>query len=72
MAEQREELDIDRTGVELFAGGGGLAMAVQRAGFRPLLFNEVAKKKKNSNSFPFTLSLNLSFNPIIRLINFIC
>ncbi|MFC4118513.1 DNA cytosine methyltransferase [Nonomuraea zeae] len=44
MAEQREELDIDRTGVELFAGGGGLAMAVQRAGFRPLLFNEVAKR----------------------------
>jgi DNA (cytosine-5)-methyltransferase 1 len=29
-----------RTSVELFAGGGGLAMSVHRAGFRPLLFNE--------------------------------
>jgi DNA (cytosine-5)-methyltransferase 1 len=29
-----------RTSVELFAGGGGLAMAVHRAGFRPLLLNE--------------------------------
>ena len=29
-----------RTSVELFAGGGGLAMAVHRAAFRPLLFNE--------------------------------
>ncbi|MFE9555431.1 DNA cytosine methyltransferase [Streptomyces sp. NPDC006703] len=34
----------DRTAVELFAGGGGLAMAVTRAGFRPLLFNEFAKR----------------------------
>lgn len=34
----------DRTGVELFAGAGGLAMAVHRAGFRPLLFNEFAKR----------------------------
>ncbi|MFI0233518.1 DNA cytosine methyltransferase [Streptomyces sp. NPDC017086] len=29
-----------RTSVELFAGGGGLAMAVHLAGFRPLLLNE--------------------------------
>jgi len=34
---------MGRTGVELFTGGGGLAMAVHRAGFRPLLFNEFAK-----------------------------
>jgi DNA (cytosine-5)-methyltransferase 1 len=34
---------VDRTGVELFAGAGGLAMAVHRAGFRPLLLNEYAK-----------------------------
>ncbi|MEU4442985.1 DNA cytosine methyltransferase [Actinosynnema sp. NPDC050801] len=33
----------DRTSVELFAGGGGLAMAVHNAGFRPLLLNEFAK-----------------------------
>lgn len=33
-----------RTSVELFAGGGGLAMAVHRAGFRPLLVNEFAKR----------------------------
>jgi DNA (cytosine-5)-methyltransferase 1 len=33
----------DRTSVELFAGGGGLAMAVHRAGFRPLLLNEFAR-----------------------------
>jgi DNA (cytosine-5)-methyltransferase 1 len=32
-----------RTSVELFAGGGGLAMSVHRAGFRPLLLNEWAK-----------------------------
>ncbi|MES9603020.1 MULTISPECIES: DNA cytosine methyltransferase [Actinomadura] len=44
MLEQRQEVDQDRTGVELFAGGGGLAMAVHRAGFRPLLFNEFAKR----------------------------
>ncbi len=31
------------TCVELFAGGGGLAMAVHAAGFRPLLVNECAK-----------------------------
>ncbi len=34
---------MDRTSVELFAGGGGLAMAVHRAGFRPLLVNEIVK-----------------------------
>lgn len=34
----------DRTSVELFAGGGGLAMAVAKAGFRPLLFNEFNKR----------------------------
>jgi len=44
MLDQREEPTRDRTAVELFAGGGGLAMAVQRAGFRPLLFNEYAKR----------------------------
>lgn len=43
MSEQQEEVAKDRTAVELFAGGGGLAMAVQNAGFRPLLFNEVAR-----------------------------
>lgn len=32
-----------RTSVELFAGAGGLAMAVHRAGFRPLLLNELVK-----------------------------
>jgi DNA (cytosine-5)-methyltransferase 1 len=31
------------TSVELFAGGGGLAMAVHAVGFRPLLLNEIAK-----------------------------
>jgi DNA (cytosine-5)-methyltransferase 1 len=35
-----EEATPTRTSVELFAGGGGLAMAVHQAGFRPLLFNE--------------------------------
>lgn len=44
MFEQQEEATRDRTAVELFAGGGGLAMAVQNAGFRPLLFNEFAKR----------------------------
>ncbi|OXM58962.1 DNA (cytosine-5-)-methyltransferase [Amycolatopsis thailandensis] len=33
----------ERTSVELFAGGGGLAMAVHRSGFRPLLLNEFVK-----------------------------
>lgn len=32
-----------RTSVELFAGGGGLAMAAHRSGFRPLLLNEYVK-----------------------------
>lgn len=32
------------TGVELFAGGGGLAMGIHHAGFRPLLVNEFAKR----------------------------
>ncbi|RSS27107.1 DNA (cytosine-5-)-methyltransferase [Streptomyces sp. WAC05458] len=44
MAELQEGSKRDRTGVELFAGAGGLAMAVHRAGFRPLLFNEFAKR----------------------------
>ncbi|MCD9141464.1 DNA cytosine methyltransferase [Streptomyces albireticuli] len=43
MSELREESN-SRTGVELFAGAGGLAMAVHSAGFRPLLFNEFAKR----------------------------
>ncbi|MEV6372537.1 DNA cytosine methyltransferase [Micromonospora musae] len=42
MLEPLEETK-DRTSVELFAGGGGLAMAVERAGFRPLLVNELVK-----------------------------
>ncbi|MEU0201969.1 MULTISPECIES: DNA cytosine methyltransferase [unclassified Streptomyces] len=44
MSEQQEERSPDRTAVELFAGGGGLAMAVGRAGFRPLLYSEVATR----------------------------
>ncbi|WP_216917293.1 DNA cytosine methyltransferase [Nocardia noduli] len=36
--------NTERTSVELFAGGGGLAIAVESAGFRPLLFNEFAKR----------------------------
>ncbi|MYS81395.1 DNA cytosine methyltransferase [Embleya scabrispora] len=40
MVEQPNDSKRVRTSVELFAGGGGLAMAVHRAGFRPLLFNE--------------------------------
>ncbi|TXK42379.1 DNA cytosine methyltransferase [Nonomuraea sp. C10] len=44
MVDQREDPSRDRSAVELFAGGGGLAMAVHRAGFRPLLFNEFAKR----------------------------
>ncbi|MCT9091728.1 DNA cytosine methyltransferase [Streptomyces sp. ASQP_92] len=44
MSEQQEYRSPDRTAVELFAGGGGLAMAVGRAGFRPLLVSEVAKR----------------------------
>src|SRR4051812_36703616 len=41
MADERTP--AQRTSVELFAGGGGLAMAVHRAGFRPLLLNEFGK-----------------------------
>jgi DNA (cytosine-5)-methyltransferase 1 len=40
MVDQLEDKKKPRTSVELFAGGGGLAMAVHQAGFRPLLFNE--------------------------------
>ncbi|MFX4294901.1 DNA cytosine methyltransferase [Streptomyces bohaiensis] len=40
MVDLPEEAKKPRTSVELFAGGGGLAMAVHQAGFRPLLFNE--------------------------------
>ncbi|MEV4207808.1 DNA cytosine methyltransferase [Nocardia salmonicida] len=36
--------NTQRTSVELFAGGGGLAMAVEAAGFRPLLLNEFAPR----------------------------
>ncbi|MFG1879345.1 DNA cytosine methyltransferase [Sphaerisporangium sp. NPDC049003] len=43
MSELLDSANQDRTSVELFAGGGGLAMAVARAGFRPLLLNEFAK-----------------------------
>jgi DNA (cytosine-5)-methyltransferase 1 len=38
-----ERTPTRRTSVELFAGAGGLAMAVHRAGFRPLLLNELVK-----------------------------
>ncbi|WP_406285158.1 DNA cytosine methyltransferase [Embleya sp. NBC_00896] len=44
MSELREVSKRDRTGVELFAGAGGLATAVHGAGFRPLLFNEFNKR----------------------------
>ncbi|WP_329106859.1 DNA cytosine methyltransferase [Micromonospora sp. NBC_01699] len=43
MLEPLKEPVNDRTSVELFAGGGGLAMAVHRAGFRPLLVNELVR-----------------------------
>ncbi|MEU7620579.1 DNA cytosine methyltransferase [Micromonospora rifamycinica] len=43
MSEPAGDPKRDRTSVELFAGGGGLAMAVHRAGFRPLLVNELVK-----------------------------
>jgi DNA (cytosine-5)-methyltransferase 1 len=33
-----------RTSVELFAGGGGLTQAVDAAGFRPLLLNEIVRQ----------------------------
>ncbi|MGW2161632.1 DNA cytosine methyltransferase [Nonomuraea sp. NPDC001699] len=41
MVDQPQATQEPRTSVELFAGGGGLAMAVHQAGFRPLLFNEL-------------------------------
>ncbi|WKX18708.1 DNA cytosine methyltransferase [Streptomyces sp. HUAS CX7] len=44
MVDQGKQQHTDRTSVELFAGGGGLAMAVHNAGFRPLLVNEFAKR----------------------------
>ncbi|MFE6859010.1 DNA cytosine methyltransferase [Nocardia sp. NPDC057668] len=44
MSKQRRAANTKRTSVELFAGGGGLAMAVEQAGFRPLLLNEFAKR----------------------------
>ncbi|MBF6095720.1 DNA cytosine methyltransferase [Nocardia cyriacigeorgica] len=44
MIDQPRNAKSARTSVELFAGGGGLAMAVHRAGFRPLLFNEFNKR----------------------------
>jgi DNA (cytosine-5)-methyltransferase 1 len=42
-AEKPHVAKPGRTSVELFAGGGGLAMAVEGAGFRPLLLNEFAR-----------------------------
>ncbi|MEU4301873.1 DNA cytosine methyltransferase [Kitasatospora aureofaciens] len=44
MVDQPKFEEKARTSVELFAGGGGLAMAVHQAGFRPLLFNEWDKR----------------------------
>ncbi|MGW0960179.1 DNA cytosine methyltransferase [Streptomyces gelaticus] len=44
MSELRKKRPEVGTCVELFAGGGGLAMGVHNAGFRPLLVNEYAKR----------------------------
>ena len=44
MSEQETNPHKARTSVELFAGGGGLAMAVHNAGFRPLFVNEYATR----------------------------
>ncbi|MEU2046849.1 MULTISPECIES: DNA cytosine methyltransferase [unclassified Streptomyces] len=44
MFDQEKRKSTARTSVELFAGGGGLAMAVHNAGFQPLLVNEFAKR----------------------------
>ena len=44
MTELREDNFDVGTSVELFAGGGGLAIALHEAGFRHLLLNELAKK----------------------------
>ncbi|MFD5435802.1 DNA cytosine methyltransferase [Kitasatospora sp. NPDC127067] len=44
MSELRENRPHLGTCVELFAGGGGLAMGVHNAGFRPLLVNEYANR----------------------------
>jgi DNA (cytosine-5)-methyltransferase 1 len=44
VGDQEKGQEKIRTSVELFAGGGGLAISVNQAGFRPLLFNEWATR----------------------------
>jgi DNA (cytosine-5)-methyltransferase 1 len=44
MSDQEASPHKIRTSVELFAGGGGLAMAVHNAGFHPLFVNEYATR----------------------------